>query len=124
MTHPVPPAAPAAGPGRGSSTGTDRDRFRAAVVALPPGPLREVLTAVAYARDAAARTGEPAVPDDRWQAVVAVAERVLRPEVTELAAARRRRSARADRDRTTGHLRAGTGAHSRAVEGGLRCGAP
>ncbi len=91
MTHPVPPAAPAAGPGRGSSTGTDRDRFRAAVVALPPGPLRDVLTAVAYARDAAARTGDPAVPDDRWQAVVAAAERVLRPEVTELAAARRRR---------------------------------
>ncbi len=91
MTDPAPPAGPAAAPGRGSSAGTDRDRFRAAVVALPPGPLREVLTAVAYARDAAARTGGPAVPEDRWVALVAVAERVLQPEVTELAAARRRR---------------------------------
>jgi len=54
-----------------------RDRFRDAVAALPPGPLRDVLTAVAYARDAAARAGTGAAPDDRWQAVVAVAERAL-----------------------------------------------
>jgi hypothetical protein len=43
----------------------DRDRFRSAVTALPPGPLRDVLTAVAYARDAAARTGTGAAPHDR-----------------------------------------------------------
>ena len=55
----------------------DRDRFRSAVAALPPGPLRDVLTAVAYARDAAARSGTDAAPHDRWQAVVAVAERAL-----------------------------------------------
>jgi hypothetical protein len=54
-----------------------RDRFRGAVAALPPGPLRDVLTAVAYARDAAARTGAAAAPDDRWQALVATAERAL-----------------------------------------------
>ncbi len=83
MNHPAPPAAP--GADRGPATGADRDRFRAAVAALAPGPLREVLTAVAYARDAAARTSDRAVPDDRWQAVVAVAERAVRdaaPEVT------------------------------------------
>jgi hypothetical protein len=56
----------------------DRDCFRRAVAALPPGPLRDVLTAVAYGRDAAARTGTGAVPDDRWRAVVAVAERSVR----------------------------------------------
>jgi hypothetical protein len=55
----------------------DRDRFRSAVTALPPGPLRDVLTAVAYARDAAARTGATAAPDDRWRALVAAAERAL-----------------------------------------------
>jgi hypothetical protein len=55
----------------------DRDRFRSAVSALPAGPLRDVLTAVAYARDAAARSGTGAAPHDRWQAVVAVAERAL-----------------------------------------------
>jgi hypothetical protein len=53
----------------------DRDCFRDAVLALPPGPLRDVLTAVAYGRDAAARGGTSAAPDDRWQALVAVAER-------------------------------------------------
>ena len=53
----------------------DREQFRAAVAALPAGPLRDVLIAVAYARDAAARTGASAAPDDRWQAVVAAAER-------------------------------------------------
>jgi hypothetical protein len=58
----------------------DRDRFRHAVGALPPGPLRDVLTAVAYARDAAARTGTGAAPHDRWQAVVAVAERAVHTE--------------------------------------------
>jgi hypothetical protein len=67
MPAPLPAAAPHA----------DRDRFRSAVGALPPGPLRDVLTAVAYARDAAARAGTGAAPDDRWQAVVAVAERAL-----------------------------------------------
>jgi hypothetical protein len=56
----------------------DRDCFRRAVAALPPGPLRDVFTAVAYGRDAAARTGTGAVPDDRWRAVVAVAERSVR----------------------------------------------
>ena len=60
----------------------DRDCFRRAVAALPPGPLRDVLTAVAYGRDAAARTGT--VPDDRWRAVVAVAERSVRNAGTEL----------------------------------------
>jgi hypothetical protein len=59
----------------------DRDYFRSAVATLPPGPLRDVLTAVAYARDATARTG--AVPDDRWRAVVAVAERAVRNAGTE-----------------------------------------
>jgi hypothetical protein len=54
------------------------DHFRDAVAALPPGPLRDVLVAVAYARDAAARTGASAAPDDRWQALVAVAERAAR----------------------------------------------
>ena len=62
-----------------------RDRFRSGVATLPPGPLRDVLTAVAYARDAAARTGGPTVPDDRWQAVVAVAERSLLHDATGLA---------------------------------------
>jgi hypothetical protein len=55
----------------------DRDCFRDAVLALPPGPLRDVLTAVAYARDAAARGGSSAAPEDRWQALVAVAERAV-----------------------------------------------
>jgi hypothetical protein len=80
----------------------DRDRFRSAVGALPPGPLRDVLTAVAYARDAAARAGSGAAPDDRWQAVVAVAERAL--ESTEPTSRRGRsastvRTARASRHR-------------------------
>jgi hypothetical protein len=61
----------------------DRDCFRRTVATLPPGPLRDVLTAVAYARDAAARTGTGAVPDDRWRAVVAVAERSVRDVGTE-----------------------------------------
>lgn len=56
----------------------DVDRFRSAVTALGPGPLRDILVAVAYARDAAARTGAPAPPDDRWWAVVAAAERAVR----------------------------------------------
>jgi hypothetical protein len=56
----------------------DRDCFRRAVAALPPGPLRDVLTAVAYGRDAAARTGTGAVPDDRWRDVVAVEEGSVR----------------------------------------------
>jgi hypothetical protein len=62
----------------------DRDCFRRAVATLPPGPLRDVLTAVAYARDAAARTGTGAVPDDRWRAVVTIAERSVRNAGTEL----------------------------------------
>jgi hypothetical protein len=52
-----------------------RHTFRAAVAALAPGPLRDVLTAVAYARDEAARTGAATASDDRWRAVVAAAER-------------------------------------------------
>lgn len=59
----------------------DRDRFRIAVGTLPAGPLRDVLTAVAYGRDAAARTGAGAAPHDRWAAVVAVAERAVRAEL-------------------------------------------
>lgn len=54
-----------------------RDRFRSSVAALAPGPLRDVLTAVAYARDEAARTGAATASDDRWRAVVATAERVV-----------------------------------------------
>jgi hypothetical protein len=54
-----------------------RDRFRSAVVALDPGPLRDVLTAVAYAWDEAARTGLSVAPDDRWRAVLAAAERAV-----------------------------------------------
>jgi len=98
----------------------DRDRFRSAVSALPAGPLRDVLTAVAYARDAAARTGTGAAPHDRWQAVVAVAERALdtaaeravdtaaTPEPTPQLARERRssgavRTARAARHRTAPH---------------------
>lgn len=61
-----------------SAAHTDQDQFRSAVAALPTGPLRDVLTTVAYARDAAARTGTGTVPDDRWRAVVAVAERSVR----------------------------------------------
>jgi hypothetical protein len=86
MPDPALPAAPPAAVDR-----ADRDRFRSAVAALPSGPLRDVLTAVAYARDAAARTGAGAAPDDRWRAVVAVAERAVAP-VLEPAAAQ-----------TTGH---------------------
>ena len=59
------------------TTRDPRHAFRSAVAALDPGPLREVLTAVAYARDDAARTGATTVSDDRWRAVVAVAERVV-----------------------------------------------
>jgi hypothetical protein len=54
-----------------------REGFRAAVVALDPGPLRELLTAVAYARDEAARTGTETVAAGRWAAVVAAAERAV-----------------------------------------------
>lgn len=54
-----------------------RHQFRSAVAALPAGPLRDVLTAVSYGRDAAARTGTAAAPDDRWLALVAAAERAL-----------------------------------------------
>ena len=61
-----------------SSAHADQDQFRSAVAALPPGPLRDVLTTVAYARDAAGRTGMSSVPDDRWLAVVAAAERAVR----------------------------------------------
>ena len=55
-----------------------RDRFRAGVTTLAPGPLRDVLIAVAYARDEAARTGATTTSDDRWRAVVAAAERAVR----------------------------------------------
>ena len=54
-----------------------RHAFRSAVAALDPGPLRDVLTAVAYARDDAARTGATTVSDDRWRAVLAAAERAV-----------------------------------------------
>jgi hypothetical protein len=54
-----------------------RDAFRAAVGALDPGPLRDLLTAVAYARDGAARSGSAAAPAERWSAVVAAAERAV-----------------------------------------------
>jgi hypothetical protein len=54
-----------------------RDRFRAGVTTLAPGPLRDLLIAVAYARDEAARTGATTAPDDRWRAVVAAAERAV-----------------------------------------------
>ena len=54
-----------------------RDLFRSSVVALAPGPLRDVLTAVAYARDGAARVGATTPSDDRWRAVVAAAERAM-----------------------------------------------
>ena len=69
----------------GIADDADRDSFRSAVAALPPGPLRDVLTAVAYARDAATRTGTGAVPDDRWRAIVAAAERAARNAGTEFA---------------------------------------
>jgi hypothetical protein len=60
------------------TTVTDtRHSFRSAVAALDPGPLRDVLTAVAYARDEAARTGALTAPDERWRAVVAAAERAV-----------------------------------------------
>jgi hypothetical protein len=55
----------------------ERDRFRSSVAALAAGPLRDVLTAVAYARDGAARTGATTPSDDRWRAVVAAAERAV-----------------------------------------------
>ena len=61
-----------------SAAHADRDQFRSAVAALPPGPLRDVLTAVAYARDAAACADTGSAPDDRWLAVVAAAERAVR----------------------------------------------
>ena len=60
-----------------------RDRFRSSVAALAPGPLRDVLTAMAYARDGAARTGATTPSDDRWRAVVAAAERAVREAVQE-----------------------------------------
>jgi len=59
------------------TTRDPRHAFRSAVAALDPGPLRDVLTAVAYARDDAARTGVTTVADDRWRAVVAAAERAV-----------------------------------------------
>jgi hypothetical protein len=54
-----------------------RDSFRAAVAALDPGPVRELLTAVAYARDEAARNGSGTASTGRWAAVVAAAERTV-----------------------------------------------
>ena len=48
-----------------------------AVAGLEPGPLRDVLTAVAYARDEAARVGTVGAPSGRWLAVVAAAERAV-----------------------------------------------
>jgi hypothetical protein len=66
-----------------------RDQFRAAVAALEPGPLRDVLMAVAYARDEAARTGTAAAPAGRWLAVVAAAERAAHAVVEDAAWPRR-----------------------------------
>ena len=66
-----------------------RDLFRSSVAALAPGPLRDLLTAVAYARDGAARTGATTPPDDRWRVVVAAAERAVQqaaPSVLRLVA--------------------------------------
>jgi hypothetical protein len=60
----------------------DRDRFRSSVATLAPGPLRDVLTAIAYARDEAARSAAATASDDRWRAVVAAAERAARAAVT------------------------------------------
>ena len=54
-----------------------RDRFRSSVATLAPGPLRDVLIAVAYARDEAARNGATTASDDRWRAVVTAAERAV-----------------------------------------------
>lgn len=88
----------------------DRDRFRSAVGTLPPGPLRDVLTAVAYARDAAARTGAGAAPHDRWQAVVAVAERAVHTEAAPRPARDRRAPRRTPHE--VGVRSAGTAAGS------------
>ena len=66
-----------------------RDRFRSSVATLAPGPLRDVLIAVAYARDEAARSGTATASDDRWRAVVAAAERAVQettPSVLRLVA--------------------------------------
>ena len=66
-----------------------RHAFRSAVAALDPGPLRDVLIAVAYARDEAARLGTTTASHDRWLAVLAAAERAVReaePVVLRLAA--------------------------------------
>jgi hypothetical protein len=70
---------PARDPGLAIATdgSLGRDRFRAAVTGLEPGPLRDVLTAVAYARDEAARVGTAGAPSGRWLAVVAAAERAV-----------------------------------------------
>jgi hypothetical protein len=61
-----------------------RDRFREAVTALEPGPLRDVLVAVAYARDAAARTGAANAPDDRWRAILTAADRAAQEAVSQV----------------------------------------
>jgi hypothetical protein len=55
-----------------------RERFRSAVGELEAGVLKDVLTAVAYARDEAARLRAPAASHGRWMAVVAAAERATR----------------------------------------------
>ncbi len=62
-----------------------RDRFRSSVATLAPGPLRDVLIAVAYARDEAARSGTATASDDRWRAVVTAAERAVQAAVTPVA---------------------------------------
>jgi hypothetical protein len=60
-----------------------RDTFRAAVGSL------DLLTAVAYARDEAARTGSTTAPAERWSAVVAAAERAVHRAATDLPQQRR-----------------------------------
>ena len=67
-----------------SAAHTDQDQFRNAVAALPPGPLRDVLTTVAYARDAAARSGASTAPDDRWRALLGAAERAVQDAAQDL----------------------------------------
>jgi hypothetical protein len=75
-------------PGAVDRTG-GRDAFRAAVGALDPGPLRELLTAVAYARDEVARSGSSTAPAERWSVVVAAAERAVRAAAADVARPRK-----------------------------------
>jgi hypothetical protein len=75
------------GPAGASDRDGGRDGFRAAVAALDPCPVRELLTAIAYARDEAARTRSTTASTGRWIAVVAAAERAVAARVREQAEA-------------------------------------